>query len=447
MRRGLSAIVLLACSSRVPVQPTPTNDAGAAPGLLLAVSAGTVTVVRGESVTFDVLVSPNGPDAPPATIGFGPLPLGMTGTTASWQNQQGSVSLTLDTTTEVAAAKTVVDLRAWSDGVIAGDQPIPIQVTNEEGWIDPTFGQGGVVQVQAAGSLRDIAPDSSGGWTVSGVTSSTIVVAHLDANGAVQDVAQNPVPGFDTFLIYGWAVNADGRKAIGVGSNAQNAVVITDSSGVPTSVIPVSELPVSLAWVGNDVVVGRPLEIDVYDSTQLTTQIPFAGALKLCGAPDGSFYVLDAYGDVSHVASTTTTSKTSLPTGMFGRIALDSSGRVLVGAALDTTTDFGVLRLLPSGDLDATFGAGGYAHVSTGLINSVTTTIVELPGGGLLVGGFVAESGVFARFDDSGANVTSFGSLGHTLFGKQPTAMALDANATRACVVDLDTVYCLRLTN
>jgi uncharacterized delta-60 repeat protein len=82
----------------------------------------------------------------------------------------------------------------------------------------------------------------------------------------------------------------------------------------------------------------------------------------------------------------------------------------------NTVTDFAIARYLPDGSLDTTFGTAGLALVDSGQ-PEYPAQIVELPNGNLLVAGTTSEGGVpldflLARLLPNGSLDTSFGTGG-----------------------------------
>jgi uncharacterized delta-60 repeat protein len=84
-------------------------------------------------------------------------------------------------------------------------------------------------------------------------------------------------------------------------------------------------------------------------------------------------------------------------------------GRIVLGGHRDG--DLALARYLPDGSLDVTFGTGGLATADSGGSEALGQLIV-LPNGKLLVAGSVAADFLLARFHPDGALDTSFGSSG-----------------------------------
>jgi len=84
-------------------------------------------------------------------------------------------------------------------------------------------------------------------------------------------------------------------------------------------------------------------------------------------------------------------------------------GRIVLGGR--RASDLAVVRYLPSGSLDTTFGNGGLATANSGASDSLGQVIL-LPNGKLLIGGSANQDFLLARLLPDGALDTSFGSSG-----------------------------------
>jgi uncharacterized delta-60 repeat protein len=117
-------------------------------------------------------------------------------------------------------------------------------------------------------------------------------------------------------------------------------------------------------------------------------------------------------------------------------VALDASGRILVGGGArwtsgkgkkaKTQTDFGLIRLLGDGSPDSTFGVGGEVLTDFGDPNDVAfEVLVQADGKIVVVGQSGLQSVALARYHASGALDTTFGSG-----GKRTHTLGLDGNVT-----------------
>lgn len=110
-------------------------------------------------------------------------------------------------------------------------------------------------------------------------------------------------------------------------------------------------------------------------------------------------------------------------------VAIDSAGRIVLGGNFENihSTDMGIVRLLPNGQLDTDFGVAGRAAVNFGEDDSTlnrtvanATSVTILSGDRIAVGGYAAvaepgsytEYGAAAELDASGNLDTRFGEVG-----------------------------------
>ena len=123
------------------------------------------------------------------------------------------------------------------------------------------------------------------------------------------------------------------------------------------------------------------------------------------GAPDPAF---DGDGLV-----TTHFSASQIGTSV---IAL-GDGRIVLGGYTVGSKDFALVRYLPDGSVDTTFGNGGVATADSGG-PEIADQVIRLPNGKLLVAGYTKEADagahdfLLARFGPDGALDTSFGTAG-----------------------------------
>jgi uncharacterized delta-60 repeat protein len=93
--------------------------------------------------------------------------------------------------------------------------------------------------------------------------------------------------------------------------------------------------------------------------------------------------------------------------GSAGALVAQAAGKVVVAG------DSRVVRLLPSGSVDTTFGAGGATNLATSTMAASVAAAITLDSGAILVGGRGGLSnGLVARLTADGAIDTTFGSGG-----------------------------------
>ena len=94
-------------------------------------------------------------------------------------------------------------------------------------------------------------------------------------------------------------------------------------------------------------------------------------------------------------------------------VIVQPDGRIVLAGSRDG--DFALVRYLPDGSLDTTFGTGGLATAGSGVPEHAEDVIL-LPNGKLLVAGFTSETAnedfELARFHPDGVLDTSFGTAG-----------------------------------
>jgi uncharacterized delta-60 repeat protein len=92
-------------------------------------------------------------------------------------------------------------------------------------------------------------------------------------------------------------------------------------------------------------------------------------------------------------------------------------GRILLGGYREqgSAADFALVRYLPGGTVDTTFGTGGLATADSGA-SEIGEQLIRLPNGKLLLAGFTNDTGahdfLLARFQPDGALDPSFGTAG-----------------------------------
>ncbi|MET0229555.1 MAG: delta-60 repeat domain-containing protein [Rhodanobacteraceae bacterium] len=262
---------------------------------------------------------------------------------------------------------------------------------NTDGTLDGAFGTGGVVTIDFdRGSGGDHAeglalqPDGRvvvvGTTHGAGLQSDDFAIARLDANGSLDA----------TFASVGKTTVAF-DLAGGVGNDDVHAVAIA-----PDGTIVVAGSAETSG--GHVVAVARLLGSGVGDMAFNSSGKVTFGYAQTANAGDD-----DAQG-----------------------IAIDSEGRIVIagtscaGAPPMNTAQFGVARLLASGELDAAFNGVGYTTVAfdpgTGLSNAVAMNVALLADGGMLVSGYAntAPYGAVTNMDVAAARLAGDGTLDAT---------------------------------
>jgi uncharacterized delta-60 repeat protein len=283
---------------------------------------------------------------------------------------------------------------------------------NADGALDASFGTGGIATIDFDGGAggdhaEGLALQPDGRILVAGTTHGTglqsddFAVARLDSNGMLDE----------TFASGGKATIAF-DLADGVGNDDVHAIALA-----PDGTIVIAG---SAETAGGSVVaIARLLNTGMGDlAFNATGKVTFAFAeTEAQGEDDG------AQG-----------------------IAIDSQGRILIagtscaGAPPTNTAQFGVARLLATGDLDTAFNGTGYATVAfdpgTGLSNAFAMNVALLADGGVLVSGYANTSPyaamtnmdvAAARLDAGGALDTAFANGGRLLIPFDLQADGFDA--------------------
>ncbi|HEY1959036.1 MAG TPA: hypothetical protein VGH28_25660 [Polyangiaceae bacterium] len=148
---------------------------------------------------------------------------------------------------------------------------------------------------------------------------------------------------------------------------------------------------------------------------------PNAGASSMLLGSDGSLYVLgfqaDTTTDVALLHYDTSgallqTTTVPLATGTYGAAAAILQPDGAIAVATDDGGQALILRVLPSGALDTSFGAGGKSALTIGASSASRALARDPSNGDLYVGGFSATRCFVARVSSAGALDTSFASSG-----------------------------------
>ena len=150
---------------------------------------------------------------------------------------------------------------------------------------------------------------------------------------------------------------------------------------------------------------------------------PSAGSSAMLVGPDGSLWVLgyqqDTTTDVAALHFDTTgallaTTTLPLTSGTYGAAAAVLAPDGSIAIATDDNGQSLVMRILPSGDLDPSFGVGGLAAVAAGASSGARALARDPASGDLYVGGFTGapHQCFVARVSATGAVDAHFASAG-----------------------------------
>lgn len=250
-------------------------------------------------------------------------------------------------------------------------------------------------------------PGFSGGWisrSINGLNGDPRAVIAQSVSGRV--IAAGMADGINQFAMLG--VNADGSPILdnSWGAAGQNGAVVTDlSPGHQSGIVELFELPdtnlLAVGWAttagGKSIAIARYLA-----NGQLDTGFANAGS-SLIPLNDATAVILGATLD------------------RFGRIDL----------AITSGPQGAVARVLPSGALDTTFGAGGFAALNV-VGGSHLASIANTPDGKILVAGGVGDGAastafLIARLNPDGSIDSTFGNGGTVTrpFAGEPTLSAV----------------------
>ena len=148
---------------------------------------------------------------------------------------------------------------------------------------------------------------------------------------------------------------------------------------------------------------------------------PNAGATSMLVGSDGSLWVLgfqaDKNTDVALLHYDTggallQTTTVPLATGSYGGAAAILQPDGAIAIATDDNGQALIVRVLPSGALDSTFGVGGLAALSVGASSAARAIARDPSSGDLYVGGSSGTQCFVARVSSAGALDTSFATSG-----------------------------------
>ncbi|HEY2368113.1 MAG TPA: hypothetical protein VGH87_17060, partial [Polyangiaceae bacterium] len=148
MRRVLLFFVLAlaGCSPPAPTSMSEPPDAGSTIALDV-LDQQPIIVVRGSSATTRIGVSDafHTPLGHALTIAPGPLPEGITATSATWDNGPATVSITFTAASDAPEAELPIEIRAFANGDITSSTTAIVAVSDVVGSLDATYGQSGCV--------------------------------------------------------------------------------------------------------------------------------------------------------------------------------------------------------------------------------------------------------------------------------------------------------------
>jgi uncharacterized delta-60 repeat protein len=296
------------------------------------------------------------------------------------------------------------------------------------GELDPSFGTGGYVQFDYAGSnsaISSIAIDPVSGKIIAGgyVTGSDkdAVFMRLNANGSVDTSFGTSgyriidIDHLDT--TFSLAVRSDGRTVGIVNGNANGTLQVaqlTTSGALDTDFAGDGVAEVAIGGLAG----GKALALQPADGKIIAGAFGYGGVefrvvrLTTAGQLDTTF---NSGGSVPGVADASVTANDDV----LADVAVDpATGRIVAvgtanGSGFGSNTDFGIVRFNADGTLDTTFSGDGKAQVDFDAGADQAYAVVVQSDGKIVVAGTAPRPGQ-ARADMAVVRLNSNGSLDTT---------------------------------
>jgi uncharacterized delta-60 repeat protein len=324
--------------------------------------------------------------------------------------------------------------------VAGGNSQYVLKRLNPDGTVDRSFGRGGetVSSGDASEAAYAIALDENGDIFIAGVRDGDMALTRFRSNGLPEarfgTAGQVVIDAGGTDIAYGLAIAADRSLVLGGASDGKFAVARLLADGRPDAAFGgdgvVSFDPT--AGGGESVVGGVAVTSDGKAIAAGTSgSAVVAVRLNADGTPDQTFGG-GGGATVAGLRARTDLNRQDYTVG----VTVDADGYVLVAnqAGSGSDRDFGVVRLDPTGERDAAFGASGLVTADFGGDDDADAVLVQASGEVLLVGttdaGGNAKTAV-AAFDAVGAPIREFGTAGKftTDVGVTSPARALNVRA------------------
>jgi hypothetical protein len=458
------ATLAFACSQPAPSTkpPPPVTDAGADVAPLdfgIGVQGlGPFYVVRGESTQIPFFLTGHDAWRVTAVSAVG-LPAGVTATPTMRIDGGLAGTVTLTASSDAMLGDVTASLITQQGGA----SPFRIGVVGVDGSLDPTFGTGGIVELQKNVGIVGFAASGGKIWvagTHSDQTGQHVYLARFLETGALDATfgIGGEVEWAVTKKTYGtdaeaFAVCADGSVVVaaeamvpspdgGLATEEDHAVFF-DASGALTAdvLVPVSARQGGLACVDGAALIGVYQQLVVVDASHVVHTMPLPTMYyfeQLASSPPDvyvvssevaalvqsvpSTYVLDsAFGDAG----------VAFPPDTATRVTIDQARNLVFGLDVKPPA---VARMQPTGAMDIGFGDGGVAPVGVGsLIGPYVGGVATGPTSNDVFAAVGSSGAGFAlvRLDSSGQPVTTFGDLGvsfkSTTEQDIPEAVAFDS--------------------
>jgi len=248
VNRVLAALALLGCSSPTPATNIDDRPDAGGTAIGLGPTDRPIVIVRGSSVTTRIYVT-NPSHVPldqPLTIVAGPLSEGVTATSASWNDDSATVSLTFTASSDASEGEIPIDIRAVANGKIVQSAPTVLAVSDPIGAIDMTYGDDGRVLFPGSWMPSAIRFLADGTLVMFGWDYSNVFVDRFTQDGTLLStfgfgaIAQDLVT----------AMGDDGRVAFAINGNAGADVYEMDATGHTTNLAHFLRVT-ALSWDGD----------------------------------------------------------------------------------------------------------------------------------------------------------------------------------------------------
>lgn len=323
----------------------------------------------------------------------------------------------------------------------AGKDEFTLVRHTSDGQLDPSFGIGGVATTSVAstaGYPTDLAVDGQNGSIVAvggtfNGTHSDIVVARFDSSGAVDS-------SFGTGGVVTTSVGPSHDYAHAVGLQADGKIVVAGQSvdGFPSYFALLRYLPTGALdpsfGVGGKVTVTS----GATNTSAFSVAVMNDGSIVAAGhsGKDQSLWGIAVVRVLANgtpdpnfgVGGMVTTSASSGNDQAYG-VVVQPDGRIVVAGRAGP--DVALVRYMPDGSLDPSFGDGGIVTTSLDGGTDVARGLVLLPDGRLLVAGRTPGGIGVARYLSDGSLDPSFG-LNGTLVTPVGTYVAANSVAVQA---------------
>jgi uncharacterized delta-60 repeat protein len=296
------------------------------------------------------------------------------------------------------------------------------------GDLDPSFGTGGIVEtaIGSAAMANGVALQPDG----------KIVLAGMSYPGGITLARYTPDGALDTGFGVGGSVTGPEGAATGVALQADGKIVVVgrlnDTDSDFALVRYRADGSLDTAFGSGGVATGPAGDARAL-AIQPNGRIVVAGYGADPAEQDSIVFILARFSsdgslDAGFGSSGVVRTRIGLRAGAFA-VALQSDGRILAAGfsrpdATPPYTNMTLVRYLPTGTLDQTFGGDGVATNPIGAGFTGARGVVVQRDGRIVVAGSTQDDFAVARFDPDGSVDTTFGDFGSTTTQVGPMASA-----------------------